>query len=46
MARKDIRDGVSLEDIFPPLERVKKVSLETNHTGNVVTKSDQVAMGG
>ncbi len=45
-ARKDLRNGVSPEDIFPPLEQIKKVSMTTDHSGNVMTEADKVAMGG
>lgn len=46
IARKDLRSGVSPEDIFRPLEAINKVSLQIDQSGNAVTKSDQVAMGG
>lgn len=44
--RKDIRDGVSTEDIFPPIESVNKVSVTMDVNDDGMTKSDQVAMGG
>ena len=43
--RRDINNGVSVEDLFPKLVDVNKISLNTDSNGNVVTESDKRMMG-